>query len=218
MRKISGLQILTFILMIALAAALALGSNWLMLGSLALGDFRGVALVVGAIMLLYVYAILVYRLFLWRYPLRTGEVAKGSQQEFVYHVYLLFYLMVFFPVMRSGFMPYPMMRTFYLMLGAKLGNNTYGAGILFDPLFVSIGDNCIVGQYALLVPHVIEGDRLAHYPIHIGNGATIGTHAVVLCDVTIGDGAIIAAGAIVSKGTRVGPGEFWGGVPARRLK
>jgi hypothetical protein len=208
MRKISGLQILTFVLLFTLAAALALASNWLMLGSLALGDFRGIAMVFGAILLFYAYAIVVYRLYLWLFPLQVGEVAKGSQQEFIYHVYLLFYLMIFFPVMRSGVMPYPLMRVFYLALGAKLGDNTYGAGILFDPLFVSLGDNCIVG----------EGDRLAHHFIQIGHGVTIGTHAVVLCDVTIGDGAIIAAGAIVSKGTRVGPGEFWGGVPAKRIK
>jgi serine acetyltransferase len=218
MRKISGLQILTFVLLFTLAAAMALGSNWLILGSLALGDFRGIAMVMGAILLFYAYAIVVYRLYLWLFPLRVGEVAKGSQQEFIYHVYLLFYLMIFFPVMRSGFMPYPLMRVFYLALGANLGDNTYGAGILFDPSFIALGDNCIVGQYALLVPHVIEGERLAHYPIQIGHGVTIGTHAVVLCDVTIGDGAIIAAGAIVSKGTRVGAGEFWGGVPAKRIR
>lgn len=41
--------------------------------------------------------------------------------------------------------------------------------------------------------------------------------AVIFPGVVIGDGAVIAAGAILPKGTRVGPGEVWGGVPAVRL-
>jgi acetyltransferase-like isoleucine patch superfamily enzyme len=47
---------------------------------------------------------------------------------------------------------------------------------------------------------------------------TIGAHAIVMSDVEIADGAIVSAAAVVSKGTRIGPGEVWGGVPARRLK
>ena len=34
----------------------------------------------------------------------------------------------------------------------------------------------------------------------------------------IGEGAIIAAGALVLKGTQVGDGEMWGGVPAKFIK
>jgi acetyltransferase-like isoleucine patch superfamily enzyme len=141
----------------------------------------------------------------------------GSQQEFIYHVYILFYLILFYPIMRSGFMPAPFMRGFYLALGTRLGTNTYSQGIIHDPPFVEIGANSVVGQYALLVPHVIEGSRLAHYPIRIGNNVTVGAHAVVLADVVIGDSAIVATGAIVTKGTRIAAGERWGGVPARRL-
>ncbi len=111
------------------------------------------------------------------------------------------------------------MRLVYQALGARLGKNTYSSGIILDPKFVELGDDCIVGQFALIVPHVIEGTRLAHYPIHIGNNVTIGAHAVILSDVRIGDNAIVATGAVVKKGTRIGSGEVWGGVPAslRRL-
>ena len=120
--------------------------------------------------------------------------------------------------MRSGVVPVPLMRLFYQALGARLGSNTYSSGIILDPKFVEIGSNCIVGQFALLVPHVIEGSRLAHYPIRIGDNVTIGAHAVVLSDVTIGNNAIVATGAIVRKGSRIADGEVWGGVPARALE
>ena len=41
--------------------------------------------------------------------------------------------------------------------------------------------------------------------------------AVVFPGCTIGDGAMISAGSVLSKGTKVGPGEVWAGVPARRV-
>ncbi len=53
-------------------------------------------------------------------------------------------------------------------------------------------------------------------PIHIGYGAFIGGHSIVLKGVTIGKYAVIAAGSVVTK--NVASGEVWGGVPAKKLK
>lgn len=217
MRKIKASQILVFIALLSLAWVLGIGTTWILFGRLPSGDFRGLVLVASAILTSYLYALLIYRIFIAWSPLESGEIAAGSKQEFVYHVYLLFYLLLFYPVMRSGFVPVPLMRLLYQALGARLGANTYSSGIILDPGFVEIGSNCIVGQFALIVPHVIEGSRLAHYPVRIGNNVTIGAHAVVLSDVTIGDDAIVATGAVVKKGTRIGSGEIWGGVPASLL-
>ena len=80
-----------------------------------------------------------------------------------------------------------------------------------------MGDNTLVGQFALLVPHVIEGSKLAHNPIRVGRDVTIGAGAIVLSGVTIGDDAIVSTGAVVTKGTEIGPKEIWGGVPAKLL-
>lgn len=41
--------------------------------------------------------------------------------------------------------------------------------------------------------------------------------AVIFPGVEIGDGAMIPANAILKKGTKVGPNEIWGGVPAVKL-
>jgi acetyltransferase-like isoleucine patch superfamily enzyme len=218
MRKIRLPEILTFAFLFSLVLGLAVATSYVLLASLPLGDFRALALVVGAVVASYAYALMAYRLFMRLVPLPVGEIAERSREEYGYHVYLLFYLILFYPVMRSGAMPVPLMRLFYLALGARLGDNTYSSGIILDPPMIRIGANSIVGQYALLVPHVIEGRKLAHYPIEIGDNVTVGAHAVVLSDVTIGNDAIVATGAIVSKGTRIGAGEVWGGVPARRIK
>jgi acetyltransferase-like isoleucine patch superfamily enzyme len=52
--------------------------------------------------------------------------------------------------------------------------------------------------------------------VKIGNDVWIGTNAVILDDITIGDGAVIAAGAIVTKD--VEPYAIVGGVPAKFIK
>lgn len=52
--------------------------------------------------------------------------------------------------------------------------------------------------------------------IKIGNDVWIGTNAIILPSVTIGDGAVIGAGAVVTKD--VPPYAIVGGVPAKILK
>ena len=218
MRKINPREIITFVVLALGALALAIGTSLLLLGTVPLADFRGIVLVIAVVFFLYAYAIAIYRLFLRLSPLPQGKIEQGSRAEFTYHVYLLFYLILFYPVMRSGAVPVPLMRLIYLALGAKLGANTYSSGIILDPPFVEIGHDSIVGQFALIVPHVIEGTDLAHYPVRIGNNVTIGAHSCVLSGVTIGDDAIVATGAVVAKHTQIGMGEVWGGVPARLLQ
>jgi acetyltransferase-like isoleucine patch superfamily enzyme len=53
-------------------------------------------------------------------------------------------------------------------------------------------------------------------PTHVGNDVWIGTRAVVLDGVRVGDGAIVAAGAVVTKD--VPPYSIVGGVPARIIR
>jgi len=218
MRRITAAQIATFL---GLALLALVGGSLLAVftvGCLPLGDYRPIAVVATALLAIDLLAILLYRVFLRLWPLRAGDIPPGSAQEFVYHVHVLFYLMCFYPVIRSGLLPAPLMRLYDQALGARLGQNTYSQGIIHDGMFVSIGANSTIGQSALLIPHQIEGSALSHGPIRIGDHVTVGAHAVVLAGVSIGDGALVAAGAVVPKGTCIGPGEVWGGVPARRLR
>jgi acetyltransferase-like isoleucine patch superfamily enzyme len=218
MRAISTSQILTFMGLLGVILMLGLGSTWSLLGHLPLGDFRGVTLALGAVILIYLWAFVVYRLFLRVCPLQEGELAAGSRAEFAAQVNILFYLLLFNSLIRTHFLPVPLMRLVYLALGARLGTNTYSAGVLLDPALTELGDNCIVGHDAVLFSHAIEGRRFALSRIRIGNDVTIGATAVVMSGVTIGDHAIVSAGALVLKDTRIGAGEIWGGVPAKRIR
>jgi hypothetical protein len=217
MRRMKPSRIIVFMLLAAAAAGLALLTTGLLTVRLPFGDFRAIVMSVFAVVAFYAFAILIFRLFQSMFPLPSGEIAQGSRAEAVYHVYLLFYLLLFNPIMYSGLLPVPLMRLFYKGLGARMGPNSFSVGIILDPQFVQIGRDSLVGNGALLIPHVIEGARLAHYPIRIGNNVTVGAHSVVLADVEIGDDAIVAVNAVVTKGSRIPAGETWGGIPARRI-
>jgi len=118
MRKITGQQISLFFMMFTLILVLGIGTAYGLLGSLPLGDFRGVTLVFGAVVFIYLWAFAVYRLFLRLMPLQEGELAEGSRGEFAAQVNILFYLMLFNSLIRTHFLPVPLMRLVYLALGA----------------------------------------------------------------------------------------------------
>lgn len=66
--------------------------------------------------------------------------------------------------------------------------------------------------------YVSVGHNVTIHGAHVHDYALIGMGSTLLDDAVIGEGAIIAAGALVLKGTKVGPYEVWGGVPAKFIK
>lgn len=86
---------------------------------------------------------------------------------------------------------------------------------------IEIGDGALIGHNVVLatINHDLNPamNRKNHYaPIKIGSHVWIGSNAVILPGVTIGDWAVVAAGAVVRKD--VPPRTIVGGVPAKILK
>jgi maltose O-acetyltransferase len=88
---------------------------------------------------------------------------------------------------------------------------------------VRIGAGVYVGYEVMFLTadHELGGPtqrcgRLVSGGIEVGDGAWIGSRAVILAGVRIGKGAVVAAGAIVTKD--VGPNTMVGGVPAHFLR
>ena len=67
----------------------------------------------------------------------------------------------------------------------------------------TLGDRVSVGHGAIVHGAIVEDDVL------------IGMRAVILNDVRVGTGSIVAAGAVIPEGTQVPPGSIVMGVPAR---
>ena len=219
MRKISLLPILVFVSMLLLIIGMAFSSSWVVLNLLlpSVGQQIGLFLFF-SLLAIYLYALLVFALWRQRFPLLEGSLDENSQGEFRYHVHLLFYLIFFNSLIRTHFIPVPIMRHIYLLLGAKLGANTYSAGALLDPSLTIAGKNCIIGHDAVLFAHAIEGTHLSLAKIQLGDNVTVGAHAAIMSGVKIADGATVAVGAVIPKGTCIAAGEVWGGVPANRIK
>jgi acetyltransferase-like isoleucine patch superfamily enzyme len=89
---------------------------------------------------------------------------------------------------------------------------------------LTIGDDCIVGQYLSCHPenHVFDNGSvlirqqgITRKGISIGKNCWIGSKVTILDGVQIGDGCVIAAGAVVTKSFP--PNSVIGGVPAKIL-
>lgn len=89
---------------------------------------------------------------------------------------------------------------------------------------ITIGDNVLIGPNVVLRSNdhvfdqagvLINDQGMTEGSITIGNDVWIASNAVVLQNVSIGDGAVVAAGAVVTKS--VPPYTIVGGVPARTI-
>lgn len=214
MRKISnGAIYFTFFLM-CLAAIASIVTIKFAFYLFDFGNFEEIIFIGGGIFVFYLYSILIYRVFLIYRQIPEGLIEKGSSDEFAHNVYVLFFLILFRSLIGTKIIPVPINRVIYLLLGARLGANTYCAGIILDPPLTEIGSNSIIGHDATLYSHVIEGDTLAYKKIIIGDNVTIGAHSIVMSGTKIGSNSIIAAGSVVLKDTTIGENEMWKGIPA----
>ena len=91
---------------------------------------------------------------------------------------------------------------------------------------VTIEDECFIGHNVVFIndryPAAVNPDGSLQaaadwkvIPTHVCRRASIGSGAVILCGVTIGEGAIVGAGSVVTKD--VPPGATVAGNPARPL-
>ena len=87
-------------------------------------------------------------------------------------------------------------------------NIQYGSVLhtLYEKSTIEIGNDVSVGHNVTL-----HGCKIRDY-------ALIGMGAVVMDDAVVGEGAIVAAGSVVLSRTVIGPGELWGGAPAKFIK
>ncbi|MGB2825067.1 MAG: acyltransferase [Thermoplasmata archaeon] len=99
--------------------------------------------------------------------------------------------------------------------GVTVGDRCKIEAFAFIPSGVTIEDEVFVGPHACftndLMPKAV-GDWSVT-PTVVRRGASIGANATIVCGVTVGEHAMVAAGAVVTKD--VPPGAIVAGSPAR---
>ncbi|WP_010545307.1 Pls/PosA family non-ribosomal peptide synthetase [Sphingomonas elodea] len=112
----------------------------------------------------------------------------------------------------------PMIRAYYRLMGAKVGKRAFiGRGNIDAADLVSIGDDAVVSDYAMLATSSVERGLLRLGSATIGAGAFLGSMAVVGRDCTIGEGAALEDLSALPVGTAIPAGERWSGSPARSI-
>lgn len=108
--------------------------------------------------------------------------------------------------------------------GAEIGNfvevkkSTIGKGSKAKHL-AYIGD-ATIGAHANIGCGTITAnyDGKHKHQTKIEDGAFVGSGTVVVAPATIGKNAVTGAGAVVTRGSEIGPGEVWVGVPAKPMR
>lgn len=169
-------------------------------------------------------------------PLTTDQALEKIVNRFLNWI-LDFELFI---LTLTGFVPFHIFRLFmYKLAGMKIGKGSriHMGARFFDPVKIKIGQGTIIGDHAFLdgrdklvignhtdiassvmiynSEHDINSEDFSPIcgSVEIGDYVFIGPRAIILPDVKIGNGAIVAAGAVVTKD--VDDFAIVGGVPAQ---
>lgn len=151
-------------------------------------------------------------------------------------------LLLLFATM-TGYVPWHAYRLFIYrnILRIKIGKQTsiHWRTRFFQPMGIKIGNNCVIqsdvfldGREGLSIGNdVVIGPEVMIFtlehdvnsptfeakggPVKIDDYVWISTRAMVLPNITIGKGAVVAAGAVVTKD--IEPYTIVGGIPARKI-
>jgi acetyltransferase-like isoleucine patch superfamily enzyme len=181
---------------------------------LALGLGIGIAFFIAGFALLLVVACLNLLLPTRPRPFVGGYFSSASLPWALHNG--LFY------IARYTFLPFvtltPFGTWFLRAMGMRIGRGSYvNTEFISDPRLIEVGAHAVIGGSVHLFAHYAGGGHLNLAPVTIGDRVTIGQMATVMGDVRIGNDAVVLPHAVVLPGTRIGAGELWGGVPARRM-
>lgn len=110
----------------------------------------------------------------------------------------------------------PMIRFYYRLLGARIGRRAFIGTVSIDTAdLVTIGDDAIVSDYAMLATSSVERGLLRIGSVRIGNSAFIGTMSVVGRNSAIGDAAALDDLSSLPMNQSIPSGESWSGSPAK---
>ena len=148
-------------------------------------------------------------------PFKGGYYTLAALPWFLHNG--LFYLV------RFTFLPFVTLTPFGIWflkaMGMKIGRHAFiNTEYISDPQLITVGEDAALGGSVRIFAHYGGGGSFVIAPVTIGDRATLGLGCCVMGDVVVGDDATILPQSVLLPGSRVGAGETWGGVPARRIE
>lgn len=155
-------------------------------------------------------------------PLPEGEYSqeRDGRVFLVWKLHAFLCITNLFLHYQNGLIPPEFRRMFLRFLGLTTERGrvrSLPCSLVADPYMVTLERDASLGHDVLLLPGHLTGGRLVLRRIRVGRGASVGARAMLLPGVSVGEGARVDPLSLVDAGTVIGPGERWGGVPARRL-
>jgi non-ribosomal peptide synthetase-like protein len=112
----------------------------------------------------------------------------------------------------------PFKSVLWRLIGVQFGKRVFDDGVFIsEPTLTVIGDECALNQQSIIQCDSQEDGTYKSGTATIGARCTIGVGAFVHYDVTMEDGAVLAADSFLMKGETIPPATRWGGNPAREM-
>ncbi len=112
----------------------------------------------------------------------------------------------------------PFKSVLWRLIGVRFGTRVFDDGVFIsEPTLTVIGDECALNQQSIIQCDSQEDGTYKSGTATIGARCTIGVGAFVHYDVTMEDGAVLAADSFLMKGETVPRASRWGGNPAREM-
>ncbi len=158
------------------------------------------------------------------HPRTTSHPSRGPHNSLLYvrrDVNLLRILWNSTWIILARWVPwFNVKRTMLRLTGAKVGKHAaIGFETTFDILFpqdITVGRDVIIGYNSTILCHGYMRHGYQRGPVTIEDDASIGAGCTILPGVTIGKGAVVGAMSLVRED--IPAGEFWAGVPARKVR
>ncbi|TDD57731.1 amino acid adenylation domain-containing protein [Kribbella antibiotica] len=104
------------------------------------------------------------------------------------------------------------------LMGARIGRGvSCETRWLPEPDLVTLEDGAVVNRGCVLQTHLFHDRVLRLGPVHLGSGATLGPHSIILLDAAIEDGCTVGANSLVMRGERLPAHTRWIGTPVEPL-
>ncbi|WP_064745117.1 Pls/PosA family non-ribosomal peptide synthetase [Pseudonocardia acaciae] len=145
---------------------------------------------------------------------RVGEHPLWSSFVWRNELFDVFYEQLAMPWLGRSLIGTPLLNAWLRTLGARIGAGVWcDSHWLPETDLVHLDAGATVNRGCVLQTHLFHDRLMRIAEVHLGVGATLGPHAIVLPGATIGAGTAIGGGSLVMRGERVPAQSRWLGNP-----